>query len=70
MEKMYGATKGPRRYSRVFGAIELDDFIQEFDSWCDIQQIHNPQLFTPFMAWKGLANGSQNASGNGAIGKC
>ncbi len=26
-----------------------------------MQQMHNPQLFTPFMACKGLAGGSQNA---------
>jgi hypothetical protein len=27
-----GAMKGPRRYSGVVGTIELEDFIQEFDS--------------------------------------
>jgi hypothetical protein len=32
----------------------LDDFIQDFDNWCDTQQMRNPQLCTPFMAWKGL----------------
>jgi hypothetical protein len=32
MEEMYGTTKGPRQYSRVISTIELDDFIQEFDS--------------------------------------
>jgi hypothetical protein len=32
MEKMYGATKGPYRYLGAVGTIELDDFIQEFDS--------------------------------------
>jgi hypothetical protein len=36
MEEMYGATKGPRQYSKAVGTIELDDFIQEFDSWCDM----------------------------------
>jgi len=51
---MYGATKGPRQYSGAVGTIELDDFIQEFDNWCDMQQMHNMQLFTPFKAWKGL----------------
>jgi len=61
MEKMYGATKRPRQYLRVVGTIELNDFIQEFDSWCDMQKMRNPQLFTPFMACKGLASGSQNA---------
>jgi hypothetical protein len=51
---MYGATKGPHRYSRVVGNIELNDFIYKFGNWCDMQQMHNPRLFTPFMAWKGL----------------
>ncbi|OAE21617.1 hypothetical protein AXG93_939s1250 [Marchantia polymorpha subsp. ruderalis] len=32
MDGMYGAVKGPRRYSNAVGTIELDDFIQEFDS--------------------------------------
>jgi hypothetical protein len=27
-----GAMKGPRRYSGAVGTIELEDFIQEFDS--------------------------------------
>jgi hypothetical protein len=36
MEGGFGAMKGPRRYSSVVGTIELDDFIQEFDSWCDM----------------------------------
>ncbi len=36
MEEMYGTTKGPYRYSRVIGTIELDNFIQKFDSWCDM----------------------------------
>jgi len=31
-----GAMKGPRRYSGAVGTIELEDFIQEFDSWCDM----------------------------------
>jgi hypothetical protein len=47
---MYGTTKRPCQYSGAIGTIKLDDFIQEFDSWCDIQQMHNPQLFAPFMA--------------------
>lgn len=51
---MYGANKGPRRYSGAVGTLDLDDFIQEFDSWCDLQQMRNSKLFTPFMAWKGL----------------
>ncbi len=36
------------------GTIELDDFIKEFDTWCDMQQLQNPHQFTPFLAWKGL----------------
>jgi hypothetical protein len=36
------------------GTIELEDFIQEFDSWCDMQMLHNAKLFSPFLAWKGL----------------
>lgn len=37
MEDMYGASKGPRRFSRVVDTIKLDDFIQEFDTWSDMQ---------------------------------
>jgi hypothetical protein len=54
MEEIYGATKGPRQYSWVVGTIELDDSIQKFKNWSDMQQMCSPQLFTPFMAWKGL----------------
>jgi hypothetical protein len=39
----------------VFGpisTIELDDFIQEFDNSCDMQQMRNPKLFTLFITWK------------------
>jgi len=36
------------------GAIELKDFIQEFDSWCNMQMLCNAKLFSPFLAWKGL----------------
>jgi hypothetical protein len=49
-----GAMKGPRRYSGVVGIIELEDFIQEFDSWCNMQMLRNARLFSPFLAWKGL----------------
>ncbi len=49
-----GAMKGPRRYSGAIGTIKLEDFIQEFDSWCDMQMLHNAKLFSPFLAWKGL----------------
>jgi hypothetical protein len=54
MENMYGTTERPCRYLGKVSTIELNDFIHEFDSWCDMQQMHNPQLFTPSMAWKGL----------------
>ncbi len=37
MDDMYGATKGLYWYSKVIGTIKLDDFIQKFDSWCDMQ---------------------------------
>ncbi len=46
--------KGPRHYSGAVGTIELEDFIQEFDSWCNMQMLRNAILFSPFMAWKGL----------------
>ena len=54
MDEMYGASRVSRRYSGAVGTLDLDDFIQEFDSWCDLQQMRNPKSFTPFMAWKGL----------------
>jgi hypothetical protein len=36
MEEMYGASKAPRQYLKVANTIELDDFIQEFNNWCDM----------------------------------
>ena len=54
MDGGYGVVKGPRRYSGAVGTIELEDFIQEFDTWCDMQMLRNAALFTPFLAWKGL----------------
>jgi hypothetical protein len=54
MDEGSGAMKGPRRYSGAVGTIELEDFIQEFDSWCDMQMLRNARLFSPFLAWKGL----------------
>jgi hypothetical protein len=36
------------------GTIKLEDFIQEFDSWSDMQMLRNARLFSPFLAWKGL----------------
>jgi len=35
MDGGFGAMKGPRSYLGEMGTIELD-FIQEFDSWCDM----------------------------------
>jgi hypothetical protein len=32
MEDMYGASKGPCQFWGVVNTIELDDFIQEFDT--------------------------------------
>lgn len=49
-----GTLWGPRRYSGAVGTIELDDFMEEFDAWCDAQLLRNPERFTPFLAWKGL----------------
>jgi hypothetical protein len=43
--------KGPQRYLGVVGTIELEDFIQEFDSWSDMQMLHNAKLFSSFLAW-------------------
>ncbi len=54
MDRGSRAMKGLRRYSRAVGTIELEDFIQEFDSCCDMQMLHNARLFSPFLAWKGL----------------
>ncbi len=49
----WSSHKGMRRFSGVVGTIEVDDFIQEFDSWCDIQAMRSKD-FTPFIAWKSL----------------
>jgi hypothetical protein len=32
MENMYGALKGPCKYSRTIGTIELHDFIRKFNT--------------------------------------
>jgi hypothetical protein len=37
MENMRGTSKGPHQFSRAVGTIKLNDFIQEFDTWCDMQ---------------------------------
>jgi hypothetical protein len=34
--------KAPHQYLKVANTIELDDFIQEFSNWCDMQQMRNP----------------------------
>jgi hypothetical protein len=36
MENMYGSIKGTYLYLKAIDTIELDDFIQEFDNWCDM----------------------------------
>jgi hypothetical protein len=54
MDRGFEAMKGPRRYSGAVGTIELEDFIKEFDSWCDMQMLRKARLFSPFLAWKGL----------------
>jgi hypothetical protein len=36
------------------GTTEFEDFIQEFDYWCDMQILHNARLFSPFLAWNEL----------------
>jgi hypothetical protein len=36
MEDMYGASKGPYRFMGVVITIKLDDFIWEFDTYCDM----------------------------------
>jgi hypothetical protein len=54
MDRCFRAMKDPRHYSGAVGTIELEDFMQEFDSWCDMQMLRNAKLFSPFLAWKGL----------------
>jgi hypothetical protein len=54
MDRGFRTMKGPQRYLGVVGTIELEDLIQEFDSWCDMQMLRNARLFSPFLAWKGL----------------
>jgi hypothetical protein len=36
MEDLYGTSKGPCRFLGAVNNIELDDFIQEFNTWCDM----------------------------------
>jgi hypothetical protein len=36
LDRGFGTMKGPRCYSGAMGTIELEDFIQEFDSWCNM----------------------------------
>jgi hypothetical protein len=42
MDDMYGTTKGPHWYLGAINIIKLDNFIQEFDNWSDMEQMHNP----------------------------
>jgi hypothetical protein len=54
MDETYGATRGPRRFSGRVGTIELDDFMQEFECWCDQQSLKSSKGFSAFIAWKAL----------------
>jgi hypothetical protein len=54
MEEIYGATRGPRRFSGRISTIELEDFMHEFECWCDEQSLKNPKGFSAFIAWKAL----------------
>ncbi len=54
MDGGFGAMKGLQYYSGAMGTIELENFIQKFDSWCNMQMLRNARLFSPFLAWKGL----------------
>jgi hypothetical protein len=36
MENVYGTMKGTYKYLGMVGIIELIDFIQELDNWCDM----------------------------------
>jgi hypothetical protein len=50
MEKIYGATRGPQRFCGRIGTIELEDFMQEFECWCNQQSLKNPKRFLAFIA--------------------
>ncbi len=51
MDEGSRAMKGSRRYSGAMGTIELEDFIQEFDSWCDMKMLRNAKFSHP--SWHG-----------------
>lgn len=61
MDEMYGGTRGLRRFSGKVGTIELEDFMQEFECWCDRESLKNKKDFTPFLAWKMLFNHLEGA---------
>ncbi len=42
IEDMYDASKGLCQFSGVIGTTKLDDFIRDFDTLCDMQQLWNP----------------------------
>ncbi len=54
MEDIYGTSQGLCQYLRAMGTIELDAFIQDFDTTLNMQQFWNPQLFILFLVWKSL----------------
>jgi hypothetical protein len=56
MDETYGATRGPRRFSGRIGTIELEDFMQEFECWCDQQSLKNPKWVSSLHSMKGLIN--------------
>jgi hypothetical protein len=52
MDETYGATRGPRWFFGRIGTIEMDDFMQEFECWCNQQSLKNTKGFSAFIAWK------------------
>jgi hypothetical protein len=54
MDETYGATRGPGRFSGRISTMELEDFTQEFECWCDQQSLKNPDGISAFIAWKAL----------------
>lgn len=55
MDGMYGTMKYPQQYSGIINTIEFDDFIQEFDTECDMQFLRNSILFT-HICMKGIVS--------------
>jgi hypothetical protein len=53
-EHLWSNHQGALSIFWIVSTIELDDFIQKFDNQCDMQQMCNTQVFSSFMARKGL----------------